>query len=44
MTVLAIRRKDGLLTQPPPETDIQPGDDLVAIGTPTQLQALEGAA
>ena len=44
VTVLAIRRKDGLLTQPPPETDIQPGDDLVAIGTPTQLQALEGAA
>ena len=44
VTVLAIRRDQGLLTQPPPETDIRRGDELVAMGSPDQLKALEGAA
>jgi voltage-gated potassium channel len=44
VVVLAIRRDHQLVTQPTPETEINPGDELVAIGTPDQLKALEGAA
>jgi voltage-gated potassium channel len=44
VVVLAIGRGGRLLTQPPPETDIRRGDELVAFGTPDQLKALEGAA
>ncbi len=44
VVVLAIRREQRLLVQPPPETSIRPGDELVAFGTPEQLRALEGVA
>lgn len=44
VAVLAIRRDHGLLTRPPLKTDIRRGDELVAIGTPEQLKAVEGAA
>jgi voltage-gated potassium channel len=40
--VLALRAEDGTFTtNPPPETEINPGHILIAIGTPTQLCALE---
>lgn len=43
--VLAIRRLDGqFVTNPGPETTIDPGDVLIGIGTSDQLQALEGYA
>jgi voltage-gated potassium channel len=44
VVVVAIRREQRLLVQPPPETPIQSGDELVAFGTPEQLKALEGVA
>ncbi len=44
VVVLAIRRDHQLLTQPPLDTDLRLGDEVVAIGTPDQLKALEGAA
>ena len=44
VVVLAIRRERRLLTQPSCDVDIRLGDELVAIGTPDQLKALEGAA
>lgn len=41
--IVAVRRPDGLLEpQPAPETVINPGDKLVALGTPATLERLEG--
>jgi voltage-gated potassium channel len=43
--VLALRAADGsFVTNPSPETVIEPGHILIAIGTEPQLQALQGAA
>jgi voltage-gated potassium channel len=40
--IVAVRRPDGLLEpQPAPETVINPGDKLVALGTPATLERLE---
>lgn len=39
--ILAIRRQAQLVTQPPAETAVGIGDELVAFGTSAQLQALE---
>ncbi len=41
--ILAVRKKDGdLIAHPTPETRIDAGDELVVIGTRTQLRAIEG--
>jgi voltage-gated potassium channel len=41
--IVAVRRSDGVLEpQPAPETIINPGDKLVALGTPATLERLEG--
>lgn len=43
--VLAVRGDDGsFTTNPPPETEMAPGQILIAIGTPDQLCALEKVA
>ena len=42
--ILAVRRDAHLMTQPPAETDLRLGDELVAFGTSAQLQQLEGAS
>ena len=42
--ILAIRRAANLITQPPAETDLRQGDELVAFGTSAQLQQLEHAS
>jgi len=42
--ILAIRRAANLITQPPEETDLRQGDELVAFGTSAQLQQLEHAS
>lgn len=42
--VLAIRRASTLLTQPPAQTILGVGDELVAFGTSAQLRALETAS
>lgn len=42
--ILAIRRDANLITQPPADTDLRLGDELVAFGTSSQLQALERAS
>lgn len=40
--VLAVRRSDGsMVNNPSAETQLQPGDKLIAIGTTSQLKALE---
>jgi voltage-gated potassium channel len=44
VTVLALRRDSRLVTQPPSDWDVRLGDELVAVGTPEQLRALEGIA
>lgn len=44
VTILAIRRHLQLVTQPQPDVKIGEGDDLVAIGTSAQLQALEAVS
>ncbi|MDQ6835803.1 MAG: potassium channel protein [Actinomycetota bacterium] len=42
--IVAVRRTDGRLeAQPAPESELQPGDMLVAIGTPEALDRLEDA-
>jgi K+/H+ antiporter YhaU regulatory subunit KhtT len=39
--VLALRHEDGAFaTNPPPETVLRPGQILIAIGTPSQLERL----
>ena len=41
--ILAVRKKDGdLIAHPTPETRIDVGDELVVIGTRTQLRSIEG--
>jgi voltage-gated potassium channel len=41
--VVAVRRSDGqLVPQPPSDTVVEPGDILVALGTPRTLDRLEG--
>jgi voltage-gated potassium channel len=41
--IVAVRRPDGRLEpQPPPDSVINPGDMLVALGTPEALERLEG--
>jgi voltage-gated potassium channel len=42
--ILAIRRRDKLVTQPPADTVVDAGDELVAFGTSAQLRALETAS
>jgi voltage-gated potassium channel len=42
--ILAIRRDAQLITQPPDDMDLHIGDELVAFGTSSQLQALERAS
>ncbi|HEV7536613.1 MAG TPA: TrkA C-terminal domain-containing protein, partial [Acidimicrobiia bacterium] len=43
--VLALRETDGeFTTNPPPETVLEAGQILIAIGTETQLKALAAAA
>jgi voltage-gated potassium channel len=44
VTILAIRRKLLLLTQPQAEEQVGVGDELVAIGSSAQLRALEAAS
>ncbi|MCC7367273.1 MAG: potassium channel protein [Chloroflexi bacterium] len=44
ITILAIRRRLQLVTQPPPDAKVGAGDDLVAIGTSAQLEALEAVS
>ena len=40
--ILAIKKKSGqLITNPPPETIIEEGDELVLMGTPDQLKGIE---
>jgi voltage-gated potassium channel len=40
--ILAVKKKDGqLLTNPPPETRIEVGDELVVVGTPEQLRSID---
>ena len=42
--VLAVKKGDGtLLTNPPQETPLELGDELVVMGTPQQLRDLEGS-
>jgi voltage-gated potassium channel len=42
--VLAVKKGDGtLLTNPPQETSLELGDELVVMGTPQQLRNLEGS-
>jgi voltage-gated potassium channel len=42
--IVALRRSDGRLEpQPSPQTELAPGDMLVALGTPETLEQLEGA-
>lgn len=41
--VMALKKRDGrLLPSPPGETRLEAGDQLVVMGTPAQLEALEG--
>ncbi|MDD5095847.1 MAG: potassium channel protein [Dehalococcoidia bacterium] len=43
-TILAVKKKDGsLIANPSVETFIEPGDEVVAIGTKEQMRALEGS-
>ena len=42
--ILAIRRRDQLVTQPPADAAVGVGDELVAFGTSAQLRALESAS
>lgn len=42
--ILAIRRHEKLMTQPPADTVVGVGDELVAFGTSAQLRALESAS
>jgi voltage-gated potassium channel len=42
--ILAIRRHDKLVTQPPADLVVGVGDDLVAFGTSAQLRALESVS
>jgi uncharacterized protein with PhoU and TrkA domain len=42
--ILAVRRDENLITQPPSETEFRLGDELVAFGTSTQLRQLEAAS
>ncbi len=43
IAILAVRKKDGtLLANPPGDTGLQVGDELVMIGTREQLRAVEG--
>jgi voltage-gated potassium channel len=42
--ILAIRRKEALVTQPPADTAVGVGDELVAFGTSSQLRTLESAS
>jgi K+/H+ antiporter YhaU regulatory subunit KhtT len=42
---LAVKKRDGtLLTNPPQDTLLELGDELVVVGTRQQLRALEGSA
>lgn len=41
---MAVKKEDGtLLTNPPEETSLELGDELVVMGTPQQLRDLEGS-
>jgi voltage-gated potassium channel len=42
--ILAIRRRDQLVTQPPADATFSLGDELVAFGTSAQLRALESGS
>ena len=42
--ILAVRRDANLITQPPADTDLRLGDELIAFGTSAQLRQLEGAS
>lgn len=44
VSILAIKRASAILPRPAPETTLDPGDELVAIGTPVELRRLEGLA
>ena len=42
-TLLALRRDGSILTPPPPELTLQPGDALAMTGTAGQLRTVEAA-
>lgn len=44
VSILAIRRNATIVPRPRPDLDLEPGDELVAIGTAEQLRKLEGLA